>query len=593
MNMIWMFLWISLWLFLHMCELRNSHQLHPCMARLICATPAVVLDSSVLFSAHFVRIPCEVPSRLPKRQLLRPRLAAVCNRRMPVASRTPLMPWTPVCTRLQQPPAACSSLWWIPESSRQMHQDGVLVGVAGQCQKFWSCLIVLLWNYWANIFVIKLLTLRSSKHLLLCQCGSRNSQPFELFQRQAESNWAADDDTPKTAVAAVSPGVNGTTCSAYPACVDVGIKDARGIGSVSAKWHQMTLSSCPCLFFPVHSWLFLYSLSLLLFFLVFPFLSFLSFCSLLSFCFFLFSLFLSFFQFSVFLPVPPLSPFPLFIFLSLLLSLSPSFLFFLILSFLSVFYLFFLSLKQNGLIRDKCELSYSSWWCASSWAGMHGYFVISVFLKIGRTTNHDLLIMNGVIQEQCGLAPRRRVCSLSAFTFSWPDPCFTHLDTRWRTARAISSLCMSLLSMGLQSKWFLFFEVSTWSLGISDHTCVCSQSARCDGWPNGNYLTDSTSLLVSSADPCQLWPSQHLGYPSNWASHVRVWAQSTSWNSMSTRWIRCRSRRETAAPMPTMSSWAAAMVFQRPSSRWGGFRGVSWWDHLKHGCFPNDFRGLV
>ena len=155
---------------------------------------------------------------------------------------------------------------------------------------------------------------------------------------------------------------------------------------------------------------------------------------------------------------------------------------------------------------------------------MHGYFVISVFLKIGWTTNHDLLIMNGVIQEQCGLAPcRRGVCSLSAFTFSWPDPCFTHLVTRWRTARAISSLCMSLLSMGLQSKWFLFFEVSTWSLGISDHTCVCSQSARCDGWPHGNYLTDSTSLLVSSADPCQLWPSQHLSYPSNWASHVRFW----------------------------------------------------------------------
>ena len=55
--------------------------------------------------------------------------------------------------------------------------------------------------------------------------------PFNLFQCQAESNWAADDDTPKTAMA-VSAGVNGTTCSAYPACVDVGIKDARGIGSV-------------------------------------------------------------------------------------------------------------------------------------------------------------------------------------------------------------------------------------------------------------------------------------------------------------------------------------------------------------------------
>ncbi|CAL1140307.1 unnamed protein product [Cladocopium goreaui] len=45
--------------------------------------------------------------------------------------------------------------------------------------------------------------------------------------KQAESNWAADDDTPKTAVAAVSPGVNGTTCSAYPACVDVGIKEGN------------------------------------------------------------------------------------------------------------------------------------------------------------------------------------------------------------------------------------------------------------------------------------------------------------------------------------------------------------------------------
>lgn len=47
---------------------------------------------------------------------------------------------------------------------------------------------------------------------------------------QAESAWAAgDDDKSKTEaeVAAVSPGVNGTMCSAYPACVDVGIKELR------------------------------------------------------------------------------------------------------------------------------------------------------------------------------------------------------------------------------------------------------------------------------------------------------------------------------------------------------------------------------
>eukprot|EP00438_Fugacium_kawagutii_P035665 Skav205022 [mRNA] locus=scaffold1026:292214:296509:- [translate_table: standard] len=45
---------------------------------------------------------------------------------------------------------------------------------------------------------------------------------------EAESAWAAgDDDKSKTEaeVVAVSPGVNGTMCSAYPACVDVGIKE--------------------------------------------------------------------------------------------------------------------------------------------------------------------------------------------------------------------------------------------------------------------------------------------------------------------------------------------------------------------------------
>eukprot|EP00435_Cladocopium_sp_Y103_P024158 s1164_g5.t3 len=45
--------------------------------------------------------------------------------------------------------------------------------------------------------------------------------------KQAESNWGAADDAQKTAVAAVTPGINGTTCSAYPACVDVGIKDGN------------------------------------------------------------------------------------------------------------------------------------------------------------------------------------------------------------------------------------------------------------------------------------------------------------------------------------------------------------------------------
>ena len=41
---------------------------------------------------------------------------------------------------------------------------------------------------------------------------------------KAESAWGASADVKKV-VATVSAGVNGTMCSAYPACVDVGIKD--------------------------------------------------------------------------------------------------------------------------------------------------------------------------------------------------------------------------------------------------------------------------------------------------------------------------------------------------------------------------------
>ena len=45
---------------------------------------------------------------------------------------------------------------------------------------------------------------------------------------QAQSSWGAMDSAKETVAVAteVLPGVNGTSCSLYPACVDVGIKDS-------------------------------------------------------------------------------------------------------------------------------------------------------------------------------------------------------------------------------------------------------------------------------------------------------------------------------------------------------------------------------
>ena len=56
---------------------------------------------------------------------------------------------------------------------------------------------------------------------------------------QAESAWGASADVKKV-VATVSAGVNGTMCSAYPACVDVGIKE----GDCCPNAESVTLGCC-------------------------------------------------------------------------------------------------------------------------------------------------------------------------------------------------------------------------------------------------------------------------------------------------------------------------------------------------------------
>lgn len=49
---------------------------------------------------------------------------------------------------------------------------------------------------------------------------------------QAQSTWDKDGDAKAEAATAVAvevtPGVNGTSCGLYPACVAVGIKDGFG-----------------------------------------------------------------------------------------------------------------------------------------------------------------------------------------------------------------------------------------------------------------------------------------------------------------------------------------------------------------------------
>ena len=129
--------------------------------------------------------------------------------------------------------------------------------------------------------------------------------------------------------------------------------------------------------------------------------------------------------------------------------------------------------------------------------------------------------------------------------------------------------------MGLQSTWFWFFEVSTWLLCSSGCTCVCSQSARCDGWPIQQrkwmemIWPDSTSLLGSSLriwGLYELWPTwvAKLGMMHQAFGHSQLFGTPCHLGLL--QWFSKDHR-------------AGGVAFE-------AFRGTIW----SMAAFPNDFR---